>query len=454
MHLEWLVTGVSVDTVLAACQQVGVPVSKDDNTLVLGNDVYRGRVQPTLLPSNGVVLDMEGRQVIDVSTDGVAMKAACANQSVEVYQATKKNGAVRTTSATSPTPSISPSISPSIPSTFHFITWNCLSAFPQHYAELQQQPPTVDLRPSLAHNTTRHHAIVRTLQPALERLVGKSPSPLNAIVLQEVDQDLKQLLENTLAADYPSLMVFAPPHPYIGKAAHKWLHVEPTGHAPQHDFSYWLVTIVRRSDVRPDQLRKMDSLTPGRFLVTPLRTCTIINLHLSWVPDTDPRFEMKSGMSRRMVDTLANQIHSSTHRRSPNTRSSTPKSTSTFTPPSTPTFVLGDMNASCPLNQMLYDTYFPATRFTRATFGESFKLDTEHIGQRKTFKGIDTMGQDDGWVGSSEWTVQKVTTDVLTNKRLPVEPSGWFQSFDGVKGRGRWASDHALVEVCVGRASS
>lgn len=452
--VDVVVVGGCRADVLAACKRANVTVTVTEAvsgdatpTDTTPTDAFvfdaadgckcRGRATRVLQPSDGLLIDIADVKrltLLDMSVDGAAMKDAC--------------------TATPPRAALAPPVAP----TFRFVTWNCLSAFPQHYdyypdthATGASTPasallPTIDLTTSIANNQTRHQAIVETLTPVLQRMVqpmGRSastPPPLDAITLQEVDHALKCRLEDVVRKQFPTLTVFVPKHPYLGAPPqHKRLPVDPVNsNAPHYDYAYWLVTIVRTSDMRPAAREQCGRLPYGRFLVTRLLKCTIINIHAQWISDTHPQYESRSAKSSRLVQQLAGLIQPRASERNGHTR---------YIPPG---FMLGDLNASCPLNQKLYDQYLPAPAFHRVTFGESYKLDSEHIGTRKTFRGIDTLGEDDGCVCGSDWAVQQVDTETLGTKTLPVDAKGLFVAFGG-NDVGRWPSDHALVEVCVGK---
>lgn len=326
-----------------------------------------------------------------------------------------------------------------------FVTWNCLAALPQHYDALQAQPPHTDIRPSLRHNRTRHAAIVRHLAPHIDRLAHRT---LDAIALQEVDAELLHDLRAHVrqrTGEGEAVIVYTSTRPYIGGKRFR-LQVAPeprvgsapasaaTGASPRHDFGYWLVTLVRKADLR----RGAPPPRPGRFLVTPLRSCKLINAHVPWVDDAHPQFAAKATMTENNLRTIAQQFpHHPVHRSRRSVFKQRP-----------PTFVVGDLNWTCPLNQRLYAKLFPTAcgAYQAEAFGESYKLSPEHIAGRSTFAGLPTKGPDDGCIVGRRWRITSRYTSVR-KRRLPVNAEGAF--VDVTAEGDAWPSDHALVEVDV-----
>lgn len=332
-----------------------------------------------------------------------------------------------------------PSVPPPSPPPLRFVTWNCLSALPQFYETLRAQPPTVDLRPSLAHNRMRHRAIVEALTPHVEQLASRS---LDAVVLQEVDHDLADDLER-LAARIGGVRLCRPDGPYVRRAP---FAVSPDG--ATYDFNNWLLTLVRDEDLvtpaRPAH-RSRAAGPPGRFQVTRLRQCTVVNLHLPWVRDDVPDYAQKRRRSEATVRIVARHFphHPQAIRRS-SRRGSMP-----------PTVVVGDLNLSCPLNQELFRANFTAVRggYRVCGFGESYRLDPEHLAGHTTFAGIETAGVDDGVVVAQGWDLLRADHPPLKDRLLPVDARGWFLARPSAEDARRrwWPSDHGLVEVAVVR---
>ena len=358
-----------------------------------------------------------------------------------------------------------------------FVTWNCLSALPQHYHELSSSTPTVDVRPSLRNNLTRHDAILRDLEPHLRNV---QDGTTHAIVLQEVDSELHaKLFERVTrrpaassarggaARGVPVLSnvhIHTTTKPYVNLAR----QVAPDH--TEHTFQTWFVTLVPKHLVLPaSRTNVVVKQRGGRFLVTHTKVATILNVHVPWVPEE--QYANKAHKNAATVRTLASFVRRTSRR--------------------VPVFVLGDMNHSCPLNQRLYAKYFGTTN--RAVgqvtqFGESYKLDKDNIAGKKTFGHIE-MTPDDGLVCPVGWRVRSGGTgvlDVLTpvrvgdddqtnmqlqatmqataldkqaivftplaRKRMPVDANGWFVDMsDGTLPR--YPSDHALVEVEVANGS-
>jgi hypothetical protein len=320
---------------------------------------------------------------------------------------------------------------------FRFLTWNVLSALPQHYDLLKAQPPKTDIRPSLRHNDTRYEHILEHLAPAIEDLRNGT---LHAIALQEVDSPLLARIREQITSDEArtrpdeTISVQFAIRPYIG-GKHFRKMVDPKGNDPLHDFSYWLVTLVRLSDLRKD----CHTTRPpsGRFLTTYLNHCNVTNVHLPWVSEKYANYEEKKQKSVRTfsnISRLFGERSREYHTRCLSNR---------------PTFVIGDLNASSPLNTTLFDTFFPTSKnkYNRAVFGESYKIDPDHVQARKTFDGIPTHGQDDGVICEHYWTIEEIQTEAIGQKRLPVNNKGLFHNQD--RPRQAWPSDHALVRFTI-----
>lgn len=324
-------------------------------------------------------------------------------------------------------------------SPLHFVTWNVLASFPQHYDYLKQQPPTVDIRPSLRHNAKRYDAILKHLTPHIQHL---REGTLHAITLQEVDTPLLDRLREMVEDDDNNAIAETRIHvhtsikPYIGgQRFHKI--VDPKGQAPLIDFSYWLVTLARDCELRKECHRIPSPY--GRFLTTHLTHCNVVNVHLPWVSEETDNFEEKNKKSIQTFSNIARLFGKKKHTNGYYARCLS----------NLPTFVIGDLNASCSLNNTLFDKFFPTQKkeYSRHVFGESYKLSTEHIEGRTTFEGIPTHGQDDGVIYSGRWTIVSIQAHSIQNYRLPVNKKGLFHS--QLRPTPAWPSDHALVRFSL-----
>lgn len=280
-----------------------------------------------------------------------------------------------------------------------------MSCFPQYYDEVkavEKSGSDRTLRANRRHNIKRYENIVHMLTPHFENIQTEK---LTAVVLQEVDQELLEMLNQTIQQNHPKLYVHYTT-PYI---------TYPQRQPPPHDFAYYLVTIhhIHESDA-PRAHHPRVKLS--RCLVTALRSCTIYNVHIPWIgPDHSAEKHERTEQSVRI---LAKHVRKHSD-----------------------SVVLGDLNLSCSFNEKLYQTYFNKRFYTINTFGESYKLSAENIGQRKTFKALEHT-PDDGCITHKKYTTQTKHT-TLVNQKLPVDKKGWFLPSQ----KSVHPSDHALVSV-------
>ena len=297
------------------------------------------------------------------------------------------------------------------PRSLRFITWNCMSCFPQYYDEvksIERGAPKEPMEVNRAHNTKRYGNIVQRLHPYLTQLQRHW---LTAITLQEVDSQLLQMIREEVALTHPQLYVHHT-SPY---------YAYPPGRPP-HDFSYHLVTIHHKSERACHSAPSSSCRTKlDRCLVTTLKSCVVYNVHIPWVSSDHP--VLKHHKTEQTVRSLADEA------RKGNTR-----------------VIIGDLNLSCPFNRGLYKKYFAAQCYVVNEFGESYKLSAENVRQRKTFKMLDNSA-DDGCITHRTYTTT-ATFDSLRHQQLPVDKNGWFLPPTS----SHHPSDHALVAVhCTAR---
>lgn len=292
------------------------------------------------------------------------------------------------------------------PQPLRFITWNCMSCYPQYYEEVQaieKGAPSKALQTNRTYNMTRYETIVKMLSPHLATVQTKA---LTAILLQEVDQELLQMIKRRVNEQHPELYVHYTT-PYM---------TYPQRQPPPHDFAYYFVTIHHRhqrdkAPTRTKLNRKLD-----RCLVTVLQSCVLYNVHIPWVAPEHP--EYKHRRTEQTVQALAHAVRQDQN-----------------------SVVLGDLNLSCAFNCGLYQKYFSTRFYKTHVFGESYKLSPENILQRKTFKLLEHT-PDDGCITHNIYNV-KTTFDSLCNQKLPVNRSGWFVP----KQDDTYPSDHSMVTV-------
>lgn len=296
------------------------------------------------------------------------------------------------------------------------VTWNCMSCFPQYYetvkaiekAGVEKNASVRSLRANMKHNIKRYENIVHTLTRHFESIQTKK---LTAVVLQEVDHELLQLLKQTIQRGYPKLYIHHTT-PYISY---------PQRQPPPHDFAYYLVTIHHQHshDMR-NNVSPLPRLKLSRCLVTVLRSCVIYNVHIPWVA---PEHSVeKHEQTEKTVRLIVKHVRNNTN-----------------------SVVVGDLNLSCPFNARLYQTYFNKRFYTINVFGESYKLSPENIRERKTFKALEHT-PDDGCITHNHYTTQAEYT-TLGSQKLPVDKTSWFLPSQ----QSTYPSDHALVVVTCTR---
>ena len=281
------------------------------------------------------------------------------------------------------------------------VSWNCLSCFPQYYDDIKSiekgESPDA-LIENMQHNMQRHKNIVHILHAFLLQIESRT---LDAIVLQEVDQDLLVLLKTHLKQ-----------RPLVTVHHHKPYMTYPQRSPPPHDFAYYLVTVHHTHNMHPT----FKAPHFDRCLCTPLKSCTLFNVHIPWI--SQHHSEFKKTKTTQTVASIARVVKSF--------------SKSIF---------IGDLNQSCPFNQMLFAKYFNKTMFTRFVCGESYKLSPEHVLSRKTFRSL-SQTPDDGCIVHKRTNVRTSFVSIK-QKKLPVDKRGWFLPDQ----TNCFPSDHALFKV-------
>lgn len=287
-----------------------------------------------------------------------------------------------------------------------FVSWNCLSCYPQYFDEvkaIEKGASNKALQANRLYNAKRYKNTVSILMPHIERI---SENKLTAILLQEVDFELLQMLKETISRSFRDVYVHFRT-PYM---------IYPHNQPPPHQFSYFLVTIHHYHN-RSESCSSNPIL--DRCLVTSLRTCTIYNVHIPWVaPDHSP---YKHQRTKQTVWALSRAMR--------NNETSV---------------LLGDLNMSCEFNVGLYKKYFSQRFYNTHTFGESYKLSPENVLKRKTFKLLEHT-TDDGCIVHSCYALSSQFNS-LGKKQLPIDHTGWFIK----QTNSSYPSDHALAQVdCI-----
>jgi hypothetical protein len=315
--------------------------------------------------------------------------------------------------------------------TLRFVTWNCLSCYPQYYDDLKRIKSGVQdgqpLCTNLGLNHLRYRAIVKKLVPYLQRIVRRT---LHAICLQEVDKKLLDMLHHLQRTDrrFADVQVHQS-HPYVWDNAKR-------GNAATGDamagmsFAYSLVTILHRKQPMSMSVPAVPthhakySHKIERCLITQVGVYTLYNIHAQWVCADDVGSERKVQRNRQIAERLSASIR----------RVGIGKAV-----------VLGDLNLSSVFNQKLYAEFFPPKLFATTVFGESYKLSPEHVKRRTTFRSV-SQTPDDGCIAHASWTTSH-THASLRETYLPVDTRGWFLPTR----KDMSPSDHALVEVGLDR---
>jgi len=283
-----------------------------------------------------------------------------------------------------------------------FVTWNCLSCYPQYFDEvkaIEKGAPSKALQANRLYNVQRYKNIVSILLPYIERV---SKSTLTAILLQEVDFELLQMLKETVNRSFRDVYVHYRT-PYM---------TYPQNQPPPHQFAYFLVTIHHLHN----RGGSYSNTRLDRCLVTSLKTCTIYNVHIPWVaPEHSP---YKHHRTEQTVRALSHAVRK--HKTC---------------------VLLGDLNMSCTFNVGLYNKYFPQRFYTTHVFGESYKLSPENVLQRKTFQLLEHT-PDDGCIVHGCYALS-TQFDSLGKKRMPVDHTGWFIK----QTKSTYPSDHTLAQV-------
>jgi hypothetical protein len=316
--------------------------------------------------------------------------------------------------------------------TLQFVTWNCLSCYPQYYDDLKRiKNGTQDgqrLYTNIGLNHLRYRAIVKKLVPYLQRIVRRT---LHAICLQEVDKKLVEMLHHLQRTDrrFADVQVHQS-NPYVWDYAKRGGNTKGT--VVGTTFAYSLVTLIHRkqpqvpihkfSPVQQQQQQHKHKIE--RCLITHLGAYTLYNIHAQWVCADDSGSERKIQRNRQIAERLSASIR----------RVGIGKAV-----------VLGDLNLSSEFNQKLYAEFFPPKLFATAVFGESYKLSPEHVKRRTTFRSI-SQTPDDGCIAHASWTTSHAHTS-LKEMYLPVDTCGWFLPMR----KDMSPSDHALVEVGLDR---
>jgi hypothetical protein len=336
-----------------------------------------------------------------------------------------------------------------------FVTWNCLSCYPQYYDDLKWIKSGAQdgrlLYTNLGLNHLRYRAIVRKLVPYLQQVVRRS---LHAICLQEVDKKLLEMLHHLQRTDrrFADVQVHQS-NPYVWDYAKRSEAPKGTtsgttsGTTFGTAFAYSLVTILHRKQptyntptYNTPTHTKYSSYSSGqlpqhkiehkmehkieRCLVTRVGVYMLYNIHMPWVRADDIGSERKVRRNRQIVERLSTSVRHMGIGKA---------------------IVLGDLNLSSEFNQKLYAEFFPSKRFATTVFGESYKLSPEHVKRRTTFRSV-SQTPDDGCIVHASWTTSHAHAS-LKETYLPVDARGWFLPTRADMS----PSDHALVEVGLDR---
>ena len=287
---------------------------------------------------------------------------------------------------------------------YNFVSWNCMSCFPQYYdtiKDIEKGNSSTSMVDNMKHNTQRYRNIIDHLEEFLFQVQIKK---VQAIVLQEVDQELLGLLKKELKT-----------HPMIVVHHHKPYMTYPQRSPPPHDFAYYLVTLYHKHNRHPT----FKSLHYDRCLCTPLKTCTLFNVHIPWIAPNHSDY--KKEKTTQTIASIALAMKSN------------PKN-----------ILIGDLNQSCPFNQKLYERFFNNTMYHRFVCGESYKLSPENVLGRKTFRSL-PQTPDDGCIVHKSVQAHMSFTSIQRN-RLSVDKQGWFLADQ----TNCFPSDHALFKVeCI-----
>ena len=288
----------------------------------------------------------------------------------------------------------------------HFVSWNCMSCYPQYYDEIQaieQGASEKRLQMNRPYNIQRFQNIVERLLPFLQQLNEKA---LLAITLQEVDFELLDLLKERIQTEFPQLYIHHRT-PYM---------IYPPNSPHPHQFAYYLATIHHRHNRRYTTAHETIQKNLSRCLVTALKQMVIYNAHIPWVGQDHGDY--RKARTRQTIQTLARAL-----RKHPNG------------------ILIGDLNASCEFNDTLYKTCFATTFYNTYIFGESYKLSPENVLHRKTYQSLDHT-PDDGCIVHKKYTISSYF-DSLRRENIPVNAKGWLLK----KQKTTYPSDHALVRV-------
>lgn len=287
-----------------------------------------------------------------------------------------------------------------------FVTWNCLSCYPQYFDEvkaIEKGATSTALQANRIYNIKRYKNIISLLMPYIEHIRERK---LTAILLQEVDFELLQMLNDTVRQSFRDVNV------HFRKPYMTYPHNQP----PPHQFAYFLVTLHHQHNhSRSCSLNtRLD-----RCLVTSLKTCTVYNVHIPWVAPEHPPYKHQRTEQTVRALSLAMCNHKTS-------------------------VLLGDLNMSCDFNVGLYNKYFPQQLYNTHTFGESYKLSPENVRQRKTFKLLEHT-PDDACIVHGCYSLS-TRVESLSKKQMPIDHTGWFIK----QAKSTYPSDHALARVdCI-----